>query len=107
VANEPIAVIETGGKQYIVSAKTVIDIEKLDGESKGTVSFDKVLLYSDGKDIKVGQPYLKDASVSATIMEQHKDKKKIVFKFKRKTGYKKKQGHRQQLTCIRVDKIKA
>lgn len=100
-----LAVIETGGKQYKVKEGQVFDIERLEGE--GDVSFDKVLLISDDSGTKIGTPYIDNAIVSANILEQIKDEKKIIFKFKRKTGYKAKTGHRQKLTRVRVTKISA
>jgi large subunit ribosomal protein L21 len=101
------AVIETGGKQYKVTKGTILDIEKLDTEISDKIVFDKVLLISDKDGTKIGHPYLDGANISGTVLNQIKGKKEIVFKFKRKTGYKKKQGHRQRLTTIKIDKIKA
>ena len=103
--DEIFAIIETGSKQYNVSENTVISVEKLDGNSDDTLKLDKVLLINDGKKTTLGTPYIDNAHIEATILDQEKEKKKIVFKFKRKTGYKKKQGHRQQLTTLKVTKI--
>ncbi|MFC1754049.1 50S ribosomal protein L21 [Thermoproteota archaeon] len=100
-----LAIIETGGKQYKVKEGTIIDIEKIEVEPSETITFDDVLLVSSDTETLIGQPFVKDAKVSATVLNQIKDKKKIIFKFKRKTGYKKTQGHRQNLTTIKVDKI--
>lgn len=100
-----LAVIETGGKQYKVAEGQVFDVELLDGE--GDVSFDKVLLVSNASGTKIGTPYVANAVVSASILENVKDDKKVIFKFKRKTGYKAKTGHRQKLTRIKVTKISA
>ncbi|NDC82956.1 50S ribosomal protein L21 [bacterium] len=100
------AIIETGGKQYKVEEGTIIDVEKLEVEAQGSVTFDKVLLVQSGEKTQVGQPYVSGASVSATVLNHVKDDKKIVFKFKPKTGYKRKAGHRQPLTTIRVSAIK-
>jgi large subunit ribosomal protein L21 len=99
------AIIETGGKQYKVSSGTILEFEKLEGEAQKSVTFDKVLLVSDGKDVKIGQPYVEGAKVKGTILEQKRDKKVLVFKFKKKTGYKKTQGHRQYLTTVKIDAI--
>jgi len=101
------AVIETGGKQYKVEDGLIIDIEKIDGEPTSFVTFDKVLLHFDGKTTQIGTPYIEGYKVTAKVLNQIRDKKKIVFKFKSKTGYKKKQGHRQSLTTIKIDSITA
>ena len=100
------AIIATGGKQYKVSEGDVIKIEKLgkaDGES---VTFDKVLLVSD-KETVVGNPTVAGATVTASVVCEGKDKKVIVYKYKRKTGYHKKNGHRQLFTKVKIDKINA
>ena len=99
------AVLESGSKQYKVTEGLVIDIEKVSEENQGPINFDKILLVSDGKSVKIGQPYIENATISGTILNKYKDDKKIVFKFKKKTGYQKKQGHRQILTTVRIDKI--
>ena len=99
------AIIATGGKQYKVSEGDVIKVEKLDAEAGSTVTFDRVIAVSDGT-LKVGEDAAK-ASVTATVMEQGRGKKVIVYKYKRKTGYHKKNGHRQAYTQVKIDKIKA
>ena len=99
------AIIATGGKQYKVSEGDVIKIEKIDAEAGATVSFDQVIAVSDGT-LKVGADVEK-ASVAATVMEQGRGKKVIVYKYKRKTGYHKKNGHRQAYTQVKIDKINA
>ncbi|MCM1125088.1 MAG: 50S ribosomal protein L21 [Lachnospiraceae bacterium] len=99
------AIIVTGGKQYKVSEGDVIKVEKLDVEPGETVTFDQVLAVSD-KELKVADD-VKDASVSATVMAQGKHRKIIVYKYKRKTGYHKKNGHRQAYTQVKIDKINA
>ena len=99
------AFIATGGKQYKVSEGDVIKVEKLDVEPGNTVSFDQVIAVSDGT-LKVGEDVAK-ATVSATVMEQGRGKKVIVYKYKRKTGYHKKNGHRQAYTQVKIDKINA
>ena len=99
------AIIATGGKQYKVSEGDVIKVEKLDAETGSTVTFDRVIAVSDGT-LKVGEDAAK-ASVTATVMEQGRGKKVIVYKYKRKTGYHKKNGHRQAYTQVKIDKIEA
>ena len=101
------AVIETGGKQYKVENGTIVDIEKLELEPQQEVTFDKVLLVFDGKSTKIGTPYVSGASVKAKVLNQVRDDKVIVFKFKRKTGYKRTRGHRQKMTTIKVESISA
>ena len=98
------AVIETGGKQYRVQEGDVITVEKLNAEAGDKVTFDKVLLMSDGKDVKVGTPYL-DAAVSGSVVENGKGKKVIIFKYKAKKDYRKKQGHRQPYTLVEITSI--
>ncbi len=99
------AIIETGSKQYFVTEGTIIDIEKIEDEPKKEISFDKILLVSENNKTTIGKPYVEKSTVQGTILEQLKDDKVIVFKFKKKTGYKKKQGHRQKLTRILINKI--
>ena len=99
------AVIETGGKQYKVSEGDVIFVEKLAAEAGDTVTVDKVLVVADGEDVKVGAPYVEGASVTADVVKNGKDKKIIVYKYKPKKGYYKKQGHRQPYTKLEVKKI--
>ncbi|MBE5856381.1 MAG: 50S ribosomal protein L21 [Lachnospiraceae bacterium] len=99
------AIIATGGKQYKVSEGDVIKVEKLAAEPGETVTFDTVIAVSDAA-LKVGEDVSK-ASVSATVMEQGRGKKVIVYKYKRKTGYHKKNGHRQCYTQVKIDKINA
>lgn len=100
------AIIATGGKQYKVSEGDIIRVEKLGAQAGETVVFNQVLVVS-GDDMKVGNPTLADASVSATVMNEGKAKKIVVYKYKRKTGYHKKNGHRQQFTQVKIDKINA
>ncbi len=99
------AIIATGGKQYKVAEGDIIKVEKLDAEAGNTVTFDQVIAISDGS-LKVGADVEK-ATVSATVMEQGRGKKVIVYKYKRKTGYHKKNGHRQAYTQVKIDKINA
>jgi large subunit ribosomal protein L21 len=97
------AIIVTGGKQYKVSEGDVIKVEKLDVEEGSTVTFDQVLAVSD-ETLKVGAD-VADASVTATVEAHGKHKKVIVYKYKRKTGYHKKNGHRQCFTKVTINKI--
>ncbi|MGF7056487.1 50S ribosomal protein L21 [Brassicibacter mesophilus] len=99
------AVIETGGKQYRVQEGDTIFIEKVDGNQGDAVSFERVLLLSDESEVKVGKPYVEGATVNASILEQGKAKKIIVFKFKAKKDYRRKQGHRQPYTKVKIEKI--
>ena len=98
------AVIETGGKQYRVQEGDVITVEKLNAEVGDTVTFDKVLVLGEGKDVKVGTPYV-DAAVTGSVVENGKGKKVIIFKYKAKKDYRKKQGHRQPYTKIQINSI--
>lgn len=98
------AVIETGGKQYKVQQGDVVFIEKLDVEEGTAVTFDKVLVVG-GDDLKVGAPYVDGATVTATALKQGKSKKIIVYKYKSKKGYHKKQGHRQPYTKVEITAI--
>ena len=100
------AVIETGGKQYRVQEGDIITVEKLNVEAGETVVFDKVLLMSDGKEVKVGAPYLTEA-VTGSVVENGKGKKVIIFKYKAKKDYRKKTGHRQPYTKLVIEKIEA
>ena len=99
------AVISTGGKQYKVSEGQTIRVEKLPGDVGTAVSFDQVLICSDGDTVKVGQPTLPDVTVTGQIAQQGKAKKILVFKFKRRKGYRRKRGHRQHFTAIRINAI--
>ena len=99
------AIIATGGKQYKVSEGDVIKVEKLDVEAGNTVTFDQVIAISDGA-LKVGED-VKASTVTATVMEQGRARKVIVYKYKRKTGYHKKNGHRQAYTQVKIDEINA
>ncbi len=98
------AIIETGGKQVKVSEGDIIRVEKLTAEKGDTVTFDDVLMISDDGKISVGSD-VKGASVKGTVLEQGKNKKVIVFHYKPKSGYRKKNGHRQPFTCVKIDSI--
>lgn len=99
------AVFETGGKQYRVSPGDEIRVEKLPGDAGGEVVFDKVLLTSDGETVAIGKPFLEDSKITARILHQGRDRKIIVFKFKKRKDYKKKQGHRQSFTLVKIENI--
>jgi large subunit ribosomal protein L21 len=101
------AVIQTGGKQYRVAPGELVKVEKLEGKTGDTVTFEKVLFTSDGETINVGSPFLSDAKVQGRITQQGRDRKILVYKYKRRKGYRKKQGHRQSFTLITVDNIAA
>lgn len=99
------AVIATGGKQYRVEEGQILRVEKLPVDQKKEITFDQVLMFSDGENIKLGQPVLNEVTVHAHVVEQGKSRKIIVFKYKRRKHYRRKQGHRQEFTAIRIDKI--
>ena len=101
---EAYAVVETGGKQYRVKAGDTLKVELLDGDAGKVVEL-AVLAVSDGKKLTVGAPVVKGAKVSASIIEHTKADKVVAFKKKRRKGYKRKVGHRQPLTVVRVEKI--
>ena len=101
------AVIRTGGKQYKVAENDVLAIERLDGEANGALTFSDVLALHDGKDLKIGAPFVDGAVVTADIVEQGLGDKVIVFKKKRRHGYRRKKGHRQPETVIRITGIQA
>jgi large subunit ribosomal protein L21 len=101
------AVVETGGKQYRVAVGDRIEVERLDAEPGTDVTLDRVLLVADGEDVRVGTPVVEGARVVASVEDQIKGKKVIVFKFKPKKRYRRKQGHRQQLTRLTIKEIVA
>jgi len=98
------AIIETGGKQYRVAAGDTIKVERLDVTAGDTYSFDKVLFVS-GDSPRAGAPYVEGATVSAAVLEQGKHKKVVAFKYKAKKGYKRKVGHRQPFTALKIEAI--
>jgi large subunit ribosomal protein L21 len=99
------AIIETGGKQYKVSEGDVLKVEKLEAKVGETVELDRVLAVSKDNSLAVGTPLLENAKVSATIINQGKKDKITVFKYKPKKNYRKKQGHRQPFTQLKIEKI--
>ena len=100
------AIIATGGKQYKVAEGDIIRVEKLGVEAGETVTFDQVL-FVGGEDVKVGNPVVSGATVTATAVKDGKAKKVIVYRYKPKTGYHKKNGHRQQYTEVKIESINA
>lgn len=101
------AVIRTGGKQYKVAKDDFVTVEKLAGEPGEVVDFDQVLMLGDGAEIAAGAPLVAGAAVSATIVEQSRAAKIIVFKKKRRHNYRRKKGHRQHQTVLRIDEIRS
>ena len=100
------AIIATGGKQYKVAEGDIITIEKLGIEAGDNITFDQVLAVNNGS-LVVGSPIVKDATVTASVVKEGRGKKVIVYKYKRKTGYHKKNGHRQPFTQVKIEKINA
>lgn len=98
------AIIETGGKQYKVSAGDTIRVEKLSAP-KGAVAFDRVLLVADGEKTTVGTPYVGGAKVTGTVVREGRDEKKIIFRYHSKTRYRKKKGHRQHFTEVKIESL--
>lgn len=101
------AIVRTGGKQYQVASGDLVRVEKLEGKVGDSVALEDVLMVVDGEEIKVGQPVLEGAKVTAKIAEQGKNKKVIVFKKKRRKGYRLKRGHRQAYTALQIEEISA
>jgi len=101
------AVIQTGGKQYLVTEGQVLKVEKIKGGKEGkAITFDEILLVVDGKDVKIGAPFVNGAKVTATIEGDERGKKITVLRYKSKTRYSKKKGHRQTYTKITITSIK-
>lgn len=101
------AIIATGGKQYKVSEGEIVRIEKLVAAEGEAVTFNEVLMVSADNDVKVGSPYIANATVTATVARNGKGKKVVIFKYKPKSTYHKKQGHRQPFTEVKIEKINA
>lgn len=101
------AVVKTGGKQYKVKAGEILRVEKIEGEVGSPLTFDSVLMVSDGDNLTLGQPEVDNASVSAHIVEQGRGQKIIVFKYKRRKRFRRTQGHRQHFTAVKIDTINA
>ena len=101
------AIIRTGGKQYQVTAGDTLRVEKLQGNVGDTVELSDILMVVDGEEIKIGRPVVDGAKVTAKIAEQGKAKKVIVFKMKKRKGYRVKRGHRQHYTALTIEEISA
>ncbi len=101
------AVLETGGKQYRVAQGDTLEIERLEVEAGQPFTFDRVLLVNNGGAVSVGAPTVAGAKVVADVVEHIRGDKKIIFKMKRRKGYHKKQGHRQELTVVKITGITA
>jgi large subunit ribosomal protein L21 len=99
------AVVSTGGKQYRVEAGSELVVERVAGDAGSTITFDRVLLVGDGDAVTVGTPTVEGATVSGTVLGEALGPKLIVFKFKQKATYRRKNGHRQHLTRVRIDEI--
>jgi large subunit ribosomal protein L21 len=99
------AVVNSGGKQYKVQKGDILRVERMDGQVGDTVDFDRVLMFNDGEEVRIGQPLLEDVKVRGEIVAQDKAKKILVFKYKRRKGYRRTQGHRQPFTAVRIDRI--
>jgi large subunit ribosomal protein L21 len=101
------AVIRTGGKQYKVAKDDVIRVEKLEGEPGATVELTEVLAVGEGAETRTGTPLVSGAAVSATVVEQKKGEKIIIFKKRRRHNYRRKNGHRQLMTVLKITEIRA
>ena len=99
------AVIQTGGKQYRVSEGDILNVEKLAVEAGENVVFDKVLTVVNDGDVMIGKPVVEGAKVTAKVLAQGKEKKVLVFKYKAKSNYRRRQGHRQPFTKVTIEKI--
>jgi large subunit ribosomal protein L21 len=99
------AIVETGGKQYQVEAGQIVDVERLSADVGDEVELDQVLLVSGDDEVQIGQPRVEGAKVRATVLRQDRGRKVIVFKFKPKERYRRKAGHRQSYTRLRIDEI--
>ncbi len=99
------AVVATGGKQYKVAEGDVLRIEKIPGQIGDTVNLDDVLMVADGDQVDIGRPKVANAAVNARIVEQGREKKVLVFKYKRRKRYRRMKGHRQPFTAIKIDNI--
>lgn len=105
--SEQQAIIKTGGKQYRVETGTILRVEKLDAEVGATIEIPEVLLVGKGSDVKIGTPFLQGATVKAEVCQHGRGKKLVGLKFRRRTNYKKKWGHRQDFTELKITGISA
>jgi len=103
--DEMFAIVETGGKQYKVEEGTLLKVERIPGEVDEEIILDRVLALQDGEELYLGNPYLQGSRVKAKIVKQGKNKKIIVFKYKAKKNYRRKKGHRQPFTGIKIQEI--
>ncbi len=101
------AVITTGGKQYKVENGETLRVEKLESETGSSVTFDHVLLVADGETVKIGAPIVAGAKVSAEVVEHGDGEKLRIYKYRRRKGYRRKTGHRQQFTALKITSIEA
>jgi len=101
------AIIRSGGKQYRVEVGSTIDVDRLPQEVGESIEISDVLLVANGDDTRIGQPRVDSASVTATVVEQFRGKKIIVYKYRQRTNYRRKQGHRQYYTRLRIEDIKS
>ena len=101
------AIFQTGGKQYRVSEGDVITVEKIEANEGDVVTFDQVLTVVNDADVKVGTPVVEEAKITAKVEKQDKAKKILVFKYKAKSNYRRRQGHRQPFTKLTIEKIEA
>ena len=101
------AVVNSGGKQNKVQKGEILKVEKISGDVGNPVTFDRVLMFSDGENVSIGQPLLDGVSVEGHIVEQGKARKIIVFKYKRRKRFRRKNGHRQEFTAVQIDSINA
>ncbi len=100
------AIIRSGGKQYRAEVGATVDVDRLPKEVGETLEISDVLLVADGDDTRIGQPRVEGATVTATVVEQFRGKKIIVYKYRQRTNYRRKQGHRQYYTRLRIEDIK-
>ncbi len=101
------AVIKTGGKQYRVTQGQDVKVEKIPGQTGEEVVFDKVLVVSDGDNVTIGKPYVDNAKVLGKLARQAKDRKVPVFKYKKRKGYRRNKGHRQDFSLVRIENIQS
>ena len=101
------AVVNTGGKQYKVQQGEILRVEKIPGDVGSPVKFERILMFSDGENVSIGQPVLENVAVEGHIVEQGRAKKIIVFKYKKRKRYRRKAGHRQDFTAVQIDSIAA
>jgi large subunit ribosomal protein L21 len=99
------AIIKTGGRQFRVAEGDTIDVDLLDVDAGKTATFGDVLMFTDGKDVTHGSPFVSGAKVTAEVLEQRKDKKVIAFKYRRRKGYHRTVGHRRKLTRVKIKSI--